>query len=158
MSATTIIGPLWTGWGFRNRSIASQKMNPAITTSETALTSAASVFGEAFKRDGVEFLLGGPAKFDDLVGWLQTLVVREVLSVGRDGDLRGGDSYVFRHGLLREAAYAMLTDADRASGHRLAGEWLERTGAPPRRWRWRITSSAVPSRSERLPGSLGQLN
>ena len=43
---------------------------------------------------------------------------------------RGGDiGYVFRHTLVREAAYAMLTDADRALGHRLAGEWLEQHGS-----------------------------
>ena len=34
--------------------------------------------------------------------------------------------YAFRHALVREAAYAMLTDDDRALGHRLAGAWLER--------------------------------
>ena len=40
----------------------------------------------------------------------------------------GEREYAFRHALLREAAYAMLTDADRALGHRLAGEWLEQRG------------------------------
>src|SRR6185369_14600499 len=30
--------------------------------------------------------------------------------------------------MVREAAYAMLTPADRALGHRLAGRWLERLG------------------------------
>jgi tetratricopeptide (TPR) repeat protein len=34
----------------------------------------------------------------------------------------------FRHALLREGAYAMLTEADRVLGHRLAGEWLEKMG------------------------------
>jgi hypothetical protein len=32
--------------------------------------------------------------------------------------------YAFRHALLRDAAYGMLTDEDRQLGHRLAGEWL----------------------------------
>jgi eukaryotic-like serine/threonine-protein kinase len=36
--------------------------------------------------------------------------------------------YAFRHGLLREAAYEMLTESDRTAGHRLAGDWLERVG------------------------------
>jgi tetratricopeptide (TPR) repeat protein len=35
---------------------------------------------------------------------------------------------VFRHGLLRDAAYEMLTDSDRATGHCLAGQWLEQAG------------------------------
>src|SRR5439155_107651 len=34
----------------------------------------------------------------------------------------------FRHALVREAAYAMLTPEDRALGHRLAGEWLDDAG------------------------------
>jgi hypothetical protein len=40
----------------------------------------------------------------------------------------GAREYAFRHALLREGAYAMLTDADRTLGHRLAAEWLERSG------------------------------
>ena len=31
---------------------------------------------------------------------------------------------------MREAAYALLTDADRSLGHELAVEWLERMGEP----------------------------
>ena len=42
------------------------------------------------------------------------------------GASKGG--CVFRHALLRDAAYAMLPDADRVAGHRLAGAWLEATG------------------------------
>ena len=42
----------------------------------------------------------------------------------------GGDvELTFAHALVREAAYAMLTDEDRALGHRLAGEWLEQKGS-----------------------------
>ena len=38
------------------------------------------------------------------------------------------DIYLFRHALLRGGAYAMLTDEDRALGHRLAAEWLALRG------------------------------
>jgi hypothetical protein len=38
--------------------------------------------------------------------------------------------YTFRHALLRDAAYSLLTDADRRLGHRLAGKYLERIGEP----------------------------
>src|SRR5262249_52931021 len=34
----------------------------------------------------------------------------------------------FRHGLVREAAYAMLTEGDRRIGHLLAADWLELAG------------------------------
>jgi tetratricopeptide (TPR) repeat protein len=36
--------------------------------------------------------------------------------------------YRFRHALLRDAAYGLLTDDDRRTGHRLAGTALERLG------------------------------
>jgi len=36
--------------------------------------------------------------------------------------------YRFRHDVLREAAYATLTEGDRRLGHHLAGEWLARNG------------------------------
>ena len=40
--------------------------------------------------------------------------------------LSGERELSFRHALVREAAYASLTSADRTLGHRLAGGWLER--------------------------------
>src|SRR5262249_45150319 len=36
--------------------------------------------------------------------------------------------FAFRHAIVRDAAYAMLTDEDRAVGHALAGAWLEASG------------------------------
>src|SRR5262249_3589229 len=42
----------------------------------------------------------------------------------------GEAEYAFRHALLREGAYAQLTDADRSLGHGLVGEWLEAHGEP----------------------------
>ncbi len=82
---------------------------------------AASVFGEYFTRGGLEALCGG----DRTRQWLEQLVERELVtprSSGRDPE------YVFRHALVRDAAYAMLTDDDRATGHRLAAQWLENAG------------------------------
>ncbi len=38
----------------------------------------------------------------------------------------GPSEHVFPSDLVREAAYATLTDADRAAGHRLAAAFLER--------------------------------
>ena len=91
---------------------------------------AASVFGEVFWRGGVAALLGGAGDIGDLDAWLEALVRGEVISFSHTcrypGD--GETEYTFRHGLLREAAYAMLTPADRTTGHRLAGEWLELVG------------------------------
>jgi tetratricopeptide (TPR) repeat protein len=85
---------------------------------------AASVFGEVCWEDGVAALLGGAA-----VGkWLDKLVSQEVLAPRPDGRLPGERELAFRHALLREGAYATLTEEDRRRGHRLAGEWLEQHG------------------------------
>ena len=90
---------------------------------------AASVFGESFWPDAVSVLVGADPAW--VAGALAELVERDLL-VGR-GAAAGADApYAFRHGLVRDAAYAMLTDNDRRLGHRLAAEWLaQRPGADP---------------------------
>jgi tetratricopeptide (TPR) repeat protein len=88
---------------------------------------AASIFGRVFWLGGVIPLLGGiepgPAQ-----AWLEELSRLEIVSRRVTGKLSGESEYTFRHAIVREAAYAMLTDGDRALGHRLAAEWLERAG------------------------------
>jgi tetratricopeptide (TPR) repeat protein len=82
---------------------------------------AGAVFGTTFERAGLDALLGrepSPGTFDDA---LAALVSADLLTVTAEG-------YTFRHALVREAAYASLTEADRALGHRLAGHHLEATG------------------------------
>ena len=51
---------------------------------------------------------------------------KEVLFSRQAADTR---ELVFRHALMQEAAYDMLTAEDRVLGHRLAAEYLEATGA-----------------------------
>jgi tetratricopeptide (TPR) repeat protein len=80
---------------------------------------AASVFGQEFTGAGVAALLGG-AQPDAELG---RLVDGEWLT-------RAADAYTFRHGLVRDAAYAMLTEQDRTLGHQLAAAWLEASGEP----------------------------
>jgi hypothetical protein len=55
-------------------------------------------------------------------------VEREILVRRPESRFAGEEELSFRHALLREGAYATLTEADRALGHRLAGEWLEARG------------------------------
>jgi hypothetical protein len=88
---------------------------------------AASVFGEAFWQRGVQTLLGKQGG-DDMDEWLEVLVKREVFAEAHASRFPGGREYTFRHSLLRDAAYAMLTDGDRVTGHRLAAEWLAGAG------------------------------
>jgi tetratricopeptide (TPR) repeat protein len=56
--------------------------------------------------------------------WLAVLEREEMIQRRRDGGPAAEAQYGFRHDLLREAAYRMLTDDDRQVGHRLAGQWL----------------------------------
>jgi tetratricopeptide (TPR) repeat protein len=89
---------------------------------------AASVFGEVFWRGGVAVLLGADPREH-----LELLVDRELISISPDAQLPGETTpgasppeieYVFRHDLVREAAFATMGAADRVLAHRLAGEWL----------------------------------
>jgi tetratricopeptide (TPR) repeat protein/predicted Ser/Thr protein kinase len=89
------------------------------------LLRAASVFGETFWAEGLCALLGRDA--DDGY-WLEFLVTQEIVSLRGESRFPHQREYAFRHALLRDAAYAMLTPEDRKVAHRLAGEWLERLG------------------------------
>jgi tetratricopeptide (TPR) repeat protein len=76
---------------------------------------------------GVAALLGEPR--EALREPLDRLCAGEMIARRKDASFPGEDEYVFRHALVREAAYAMVPDADRRVGHRLAGAWLEHMGA-----------------------------
>jgi hypothetical protein len=92
---------------------------------------AASVFGQVFWSGAVTALLGRDAETTSITrDWLAEVVRREVVTERRAGKFYGETEYTFRHALVRDAAYAMLTDADRELGHRLAAQWLERVGEP----------------------------
>lgn len=46
----------------------------------------------------------------------------------RDSRFPGEREVWFHHALMRDAAYGLLLDADRASAHRMAGAYLEASG------------------------------
>lgn len=89
---------------------------------------AASVFGETFWDGAASALLGGAARADDVTAWLQALATRELVRKRITTRFAGHTEYTFRHGLMRDTAYSMLTDDDRAAAHRLAGAWLDGAG------------------------------
>jgi tetratricopeptide (TPR) repeat protein len=89
---------------------------------------AAAVFGQTFWAGGVTHLLGGGDVAAEVSAWLSTLDEREVVMRTASSKFPGETDLAFRHALMRDAAYAMLTEADAELGHRLAAEWLERTG------------------------------
>jgi hypothetical protein len=82
---------------------------------------AASVYGLEFDERAVLALLGGSDRTTHVGDRLRELVAAEVLT-------RRGGGYTFRHALLRDASYALLTESDRALGHRLAAEHLVTLG------------------------------
>jgi eukaryotic-like serine/threonine-protein kinase len=95
---------------------------------ERRILRAASIFGDVFWADGVRALLGKIETISTVVEKLQHLVEKEILSVRSESRFSGDNEYVFRHALVREGAFAMLTPEDRALGHALAGDWLEQRG------------------------------
>ncbi|WP_437573711.1 protein kinase domain-containing protein [Sorangium sp. So ce887] len=96
----------------------------ALGIEERRVLRAASVFGETFWEGGARALVGGAP-----VAWrLAELVRRELILRRREGRIAGEVEYEFRHALVREAAYGMLTERDRRVGHALAGDWLDRGG------------------------------
>ncbi len=89
---------------------------------------AASVFGQVFWSRGVGVLLGDSKHSSTVADWLDELVAREIVQRRREGRFPDEPELVFRHALVREGAYAMLTEEDRRLGHRLAGKWLRAAG------------------------------
>jgi predicted Ser/Thr protein kinase len=89
---------------------------------------AASVFGRRFWQGGVLSLLGPRDKAQGIGDALRELATRELIVEATASAFPGERELAFRQALVREAAYAMLTDRDKQLGHRLAARWLERAG------------------------------
>jgi tetratricopeptide (TPR) repeat protein len=89
---------------------------------------AASVFGETFWRSGVLSLLGGKAHEGELGASLARLRAEELIVSRSDSRFASEEEFAFQHALVRDAAYAALTERDRELGHRLAARWLEAAG------------------------------
>jgi predicted ATPase len=86
---------------------------------------AASIFGQVFWTGGVACLLGDDRREVDRA--LDRLATDDVL-IETSSKFPGERAFAFQHAIVREAAYAMLTDADGALGHRLAAAWSVRHG------------------------------
>jgi len=100
----------------------------ALGAEAKAVLRAASVFGNVFHSEGVLALLDDsrPARLSRV---LADLCNEEVVMLRAKGAGDADVEYVFRNALVHDAAYAMLTEDDRAAGHRLAADFLERTGS-----------------------------
>jgi hypothetical protein len=90
---------------------------------------AASVFGESFWLEGVYALLGQAAHGSTSIDARCAALLHEEFIVLRPSTRFANlGEYGFRHSLLRESAYATLTDHDRSRAHHHAGQWLVRVG------------------------------
>jgi serine/threonine protein kinase/tetratricopeptide (TPR) repeat protein len=100
----------------------------ALGTEAKRVLRAASLFGGTFWRGGVLSLLGGADSTSRVSEQLDELVDREVIAQSPSSKFPGERELTFRQTLVRDAAYAMLTEGDQRLGHRLAGEWLVAAG------------------------------
>ncbi|MFO0578603.1 MAG: protein kinase [Polyangia bacterium] len=89
---------------------------------------AASVLGESFWRGAVARLLGQEEQLDLLDRELRQLTQAELIERQPASRFPNEPEYHFRHALMREAAYGLLTDEDRRLGHCIAGRYLEAQG------------------------------
>ncbi len=91
------------------------------------LLRAASIVGEQFWIPAVEEVLG-KAQASSLEVVAADLLTQELLVQRRESRFPPLPEYAFRHALIRDAAYEMLSDKERLVGHRAAGRWLEQMG------------------------------
>jgi eukaryotic-like serine/threonine-protein kinase len=89
---------------------------------------AASVFGETFTLDGLAALLPDEPRIIDVSATLAMLVRAEFIEPQREGWAAPQERFKFRHALVRDAAYSLLTEDNRVALHRLACAHLEQAG------------------------------
>jgi DNA-binding SARP family transcriptional activator len=93
-----------------------------LETTERSVLALGAVVGEAFRTREVAALAEGLSRVE-LERACDRLVERDLLVRGDDGSVR------FRHGLVREVAYASLAKTARARLHERHAAWLDQLGA-----------------------------
>jgi hypothetical protein len=89
---------------------------------------AASLFGRTFWVGGVRALLAGELSNEVLEHALRMLVEKEWVEPQPSSRFPGEVEYLFRHALVRDAAYGLVPDSHRPTGHQRVGTWLEQAG------------------------------
>ncbi|HTV23207.1 MAG TPA: protein kinase [Polyangiaceae bacterium] len=100
-----------------------------LSVRERRVLRTASVFGEHFPLDGVQALLDAESDSAELDAALVSLTRHEVLE--RPADETGAGRWRFRHALMCDAAYALLTPDDLVTLHGRAAAYLETSGEDP---------------------------
>jgi eukaryotic-like serine/threonine-protein kinase len=85
------------------------------------LLRAASIFGESFSAEAIRAVL---PQEDEVDQGLSVLEEEEVIERLGTANIDGDHVFRFRHSLMHEAAYGLLTESDRVLGHSLAATFL----------------------------------
>jgi|GEM_PF-4194476 serine/threonine protein kinase/tetratricopeptide (TPR) repeat protein len=85
----------------------------------------ASVLGDRFWREALE-ACGATAVSESLRRLCRQRVIRS--RPKNDGRLAGFEEYAFRHRIVRDVAYSMLTEQQKIGLHLLVGQWLTNQG------------------------------
>jgi hypothetical protein len=99
-----------------------------LTLEERLFLRSASVFGERFWQGGLAHLGARWNTAHDAEHWLGRLVDGEFIVRERASRIAGDVEYTFRHALVCDAAYGLLTAVDKRAAHAAAGHWLEQRG------------------------------
>jgi hypothetical protein len=89
---------------------------------------AASLFSRSFWSDGVLAVLGEELSGPELERCLEQLVAWEWVEPQVPSRFPAHAEYRFRHALVQDAAYGLVPESYKPTGHRLAGLWLEQAG------------------------------
>lgn len=90
---------------------------------------AAAVFGQTFWRGGVAAILDAGQPVAETETWIAVLVEAELVQKQLASSIKADVEYRFRHALVRDAAYDLLTPNDLQLGHRIAGDFLAAAAA-----------------------------
>jgi hypothetical protein len=94
------------------------------------LLRAGAVFGASFWRDGAAELCGLDPAGPEVDSCLALAISEELIERAKESRFASEIQFGFRHALMRDAAYGLLTEQDRRVGHRHAAVYLERIGEP----------------------------
>ncbi|MDI1448983.1 serine/threonine-protein kinase [Polyangium sp. 6x1] len=99
-----------------------------LSAPERRLLRAASVVGETFWVGAARQLVAAWGARDDVDAWLARLIEEELVERHKESRFSREIQMGFRHALVKDAAYGLLTEADRRSAHLVAVAWLEGAG------------------------------
>jgi predicted ATPase len=94
----------------------------ALPPEERALLLDAAVIGKVFWRGALCAVIEDPDQLGDI---LTALERRDLVRRDRESAIEGDQQYVFKHVLIRDAAYDMLTRPQRRERHRRVAQFLE---------------------------------